>query len=186
MILIVAQKRKLNLKESEDCKIIPKILDDRHVYELLKMWIEGKSYVQIWNYSKTVNLLIKRGKNSREVLLEDIITLCDSDFGYASLTIIQAITEVLNTKDCSKNIQEDLSDIIYRIRYGLPNKKSVCIYELGFADRIISQKIANEISDFDCSTKKKTKSAIKKNREKLRKVLVDYPSCFMDRLKKIR
>ncbi len=174
------------LKESEDCKIIPKILDDRHVYELLKMWIEGKSYVQIWNYSKTVNLLIKRGKNSREVLLEDIITLCDSDFGYASLTIIQAITEVLNTKDCSKNIQEDLSDIIYRIRYGLPNKKSVCIYELGFADRIISQKIANEISDFDCSTKKKTKSAIKKNREKLRKVLVDYPSCFMDRLKKIR
>ena len=174
------------LKESEICRIIPKFIDSSYVYELLKMWINGESYIQIWNYSKSVNLLVKRGKKSRGVSLEDIITLCDSDFGYASLTIIQAITEVLNTKDCSKNIQGNLSDIIYRIRYGLPNKESVCVYELGFADRIISQKIANEIRDYDCSTKKKTKSAIKNNREKLRELLANYPSYFMDRLEKLR
>lgn len=79
-----------------------------------------------------------------------------------------------------------MSDIIYRIRYGLPNKESVCVYELGFADRIISQKIANEIRTYDCCTKKKTKSAIINNREKLREVLVNYPSYFMDRLEKLR
>ncbi len=182
LINIIANK----LKESEVCKIIPKFIDDSYVYELLKMWINGKSYIQIWNYSKSLNLLIKWGKKSKDISLEDIITLCDSDFGYVSLIIIQAIVEVLNTKDCSENIQEDLSDIIYRIRYGLPNKESVCIYELGFADRIISQKIANKISDFDCSTKKKTKSVIKKNREELRELLANYPSYFMDRLEKIR
>lgn len=182
LINLVANK----LKGSEDCKIIPKFINDCYVYELLKMWINGKSYIQIWNYSKSVNLLIKWGKKSREILLEDIITLCDSDFGYASLTIIQAIIEVLNTKDCSENIQEELSDIIYRIRYGLPNKESVCIYELGFADRIISQKIADEISGFDCSTKKKTKNVIKRNRKELRGLLTNYPSYFMDRLEKIR
>ena len=174
------------LKESEACRIIPKFIDSSYVYELLKMWINGESYIQIWNYSKSVNLLVKRGKKSRGVSLEDIITLCDSDFGYTSLTIIQAIIEVLKTKDCSKNIQENLSDIIYRIKYGLPNKESVCVYELGFADRIISQKIADEISGFDCSTKKKTKSVIKSNREKLKALLVNYPSYFTDRLEKIR
>lgn len=182
LINLVANK----LKESENCKLIPKLIDDSHVYELLKMWINGKSYIQIWDYSKSVNLLIKRGKKSRNISLEDIITLCDSDFGFASLAIIQAIVEILNTKDCSGNIQEDLNDIIYRIRYGLPNKESVCVYELGFADRIISQKIANEIRDYDCSTKKKTKSAIKNNREKLRELLANYPSYFMDRLEKLR
>ncbi len=174
------------LKELEVCRIIPKFIDSSYVYELLKMWINGESYIQIWNYSKSVNLLVKWGKKSRDVSLEDIITLCDSDFGYASLTIIQAIIEVLNTKDCSENIQGNLSDIIYRIRYGLPNKESVCVYELGFADRIISQKIANEIRTYDCCTKKKTKSAIINNREKLREVLVNYPSYFMDRLEKLR
>lgn len=182
LINLVANK----LKESKNCKLIPKLIDDSHIYELLKMWINGKSYIQIWDYSKSVNLLIKWGKKSRKISLEDIITLCDSDFGFASLTIIQAIVEILNTKDCSENIQEALNDIIYRIRYGLPNKESVCVYELGFADRIISQKIVNEIRGYDCSTKKKTKSAINNNREKLRELLANYPSYFMDRLEKLR
>lgn len=182
LINLIANK----LKESEDCKIIPKFIDDGYVYELLKMWINGKSYIQILDYSKSVDLLIKWGKKSRDISLEDIIALCDSDFGYTSLTIIQAIIEVLNTKNCNENTKEDLSDIIYRIRYGLPNKESVFIYELGFADRIISQKIANEISDFDCSTKNKIKSTIKNNKEKLRKLLANYPSYFLDRLQKLR
>ncbi|WP_240400377.1 DEAD/DEAH box helicase [Lactobacillus iners] len=182
LIRIIANR----LKESEVCKIIPKFVDDSYVYDLLKMWINGKSYIEIWSYAKSVNLLVERGKKSRDISLEDIITLCDSDFGYASLTIIQAIIEVLNTKDCSENIQENLSDIIYRIRYGLPNKESVFIYELGFADRIISQKIADELSDFDCSTKNKTKSTIKGNREKLQELLANYPSYFLDRLQKLR
>lgn len=173
------------LKESEVCRIIPKFTDSSYVNELLKIWINGESYIQIWNYSKSINLHVKWGKKSRDVSLGDIITLCDSDFGYASLTIIQAIVEVLNTKDCSENIQEDLSDIIFRIRYGLPNKESVCVYELGFADRIISQKIANEISGFDCSTKMKTKNAIKRNIGRLRGLLANYPSYFIDRLEKM-
>ena len=182
LINLVANK----LKESKNCKLIHKLIDDSHIYELLKMWINGKSYIQIWDYSKSVNLLIKWGKKSRNISLEDIITLCDSDFGFASLAIIQAIVEILNSKDCNENIQEALNDIIYRIRYGLPNKESVCVYELGFADRIISQKIANEIRGYDCSTKKKTKSAIKNKREKLRELLENYPSYFMDRLEKLR
>ncbi len=182
LINLVANK----LIETENCKFIPKLIDDRYVYELLKMWLNGISYIQIWEYAKSVNLLIKRGEKSKNISLEDIITLCDSDFGFASLTIIQAILEILNTKGCSENIKEALNDIIHRIRYGLPNKESVYVYELGFADRIISQKIANEIRDYDCSTKKKTKSAIKNNREKLRELLANYPSYFMNRLEKLR
>ena len=182
LINLIANK----LKESENCKLIPKLIGNSYVYELLKMWINGKSYIQIWDYSKSVDLLIKWGKKSKNISLEDITTLCDSDFGFASLTIIQAMVEILNTKDCTENIQETLNDIIYRIRYGLPNKESVCIYELGFSDRIISQKIANKISDFDCSTKKKAKSAIKNNIKKLRELLANYPSYFIDRLEKIQ
>ena len=181
LISLIANK----LKESENCKIIPKFIDDSYVYELLKMWINGNSYIQIWDYSRSVDLLIKWGRKSSAISLEDIITLCDSDFGFASLAIIEAIVEILNTKSCNENIQEALKDIIYRIRYGLPNKESVYVYELGFADRIISQKIADEISEFDCSTKKKAKSAIKSNREKLKELLANYPSYFIDRLEKL-
>lgn len=182
LIEMIANK----LKESGECKVLPKFIDKSHVHELLKMWLNGETYSQILNYSKSVNLQMKRGKQSRNITIEDIITLCDSDFGYVSLAIIQAIIEILNTRNCGENIQDELNDIILRIRYGLPNKESVYVYEIGFVDRIISQKIAYEIRNFDCSTKKKTKHAIKKNRDKIRKILSIYPSYFMDRLEKIR
>ena len=182
LIKLIANK----LKESENCKIIPKLIDDSYVHQLLKMWINGDSYIDIWNYSKSLRLQVKRGKTSREIYLKDIITLCDSDFGFTSLTIIQAIMEIISTKNCDERLQRELNDIICRIRYGLPNKESVYLYELGFADRIISQKIADILCNFDCCTKNNAKFSINNNREKLRQLLVSYPSYFMDRLEKIR
>lgn len=174
------------LKEAEDCKIIPKLFEKEYVYELLKMWLDGTSYLKIWKYATKVKLKIKRGKNSRDISLEDIIVLCDSDFGYSSLTIIQAIIEILNTKDCEENIQEELNEIIQRIRYGVPNKATAYIYELGFADRIISQKLFEVIKDFECNNKKQVKNALKENRSEIKKILNNYPSYYMDRLEIIR
>ena len=177
----------IKLKETKDCKIISKCIDNNEkIYDLLRMWINGESYIKIWNYSKSVNLQIKKGKKNKEVSLEDIITLCDSDFGYVSLSIIQAMIEVLDIKDSSNNIRENLDNIINRIRYGLPNKKSVYIYELGFDDRIISQKIAEIINDSDCKTKSEIRNLIIQNNDKIEKVLEDYPSYFSERFSKLK
>lgn len=174
------------LKDSQECKIIPKLLDDEHLSILLRMWLDGENYFQIWNYSREHKILVKRGKTGREIKLEDIVTLCDLDFAYVSLSIIQAIIEVLNTRNCGDNIQEMLNDILYRIRYGLPDKTSVYLYELGFSDRVIAQKLSKVLNGFNCSTKNKTKRTIRRKKENLRKVLLDYPSYYLDRLEKIR
>lgn len=176
----------IKLKETKDCKIISKCIDNEKIYDLLRMWINGESYIKIWNYSKSVNLQIKKGKKNKEVSLEDIITLCDSDFGYVSLSIIQAMIEVLDIKDSSNNIRENLDNIINRIRYGLPNKKSVYIYELGFDDRIISQKIAEIVNDSDCKTKSEIRNLIIQNNEEIEELLENYPSYFLERFSKLK
>ena len=176
----------IKLKETKDCKIISKCIDNEKIYDLLRMWINGESYIKIWNYSKSVNLQIKKGKKNKEVSLEDIITLCDSDFGYVSLSIIQAMIEVLDIKDSSNNIRENLDNIINRIRDGLPNKKSVYIYELGFDDRIISQKIAEIVNDSDCKTKSEIRNLIIQNNEEIEELLENYPSYFLERFSKLK
>lgn len=181
LISLIADK----LIESENCKIISKFINNEIIKDLLRLWMNGESYIQILNFSKSYNLHVKRGKSTREISLEDIITLCDSDFGYISLTIIQTIIEVLKFKDYGEEVQKELNNIIYRIRYGLPNKESVYVYELGFADRIIAQKIAELLDYYDCDTKKKMKIAIKSNKELIKDILKQYPSYFLDRLKNI-
>ena len=88
-------------------------------------------------------------------------------------------------KDFGEDVQKELNNIICRIRYGLPNKESVYVYELGFADRIIAQKIAKVFDNYDCDTKKKMKVIIKCNKTLLEQILKQYPSYFLYRLKRI-
>lgn len=172
------------LIKSVDCKVIPKLCDNRYVKEILKMWIEGESYIQIYNaYSEKVQM--KYGQRTRKISLSDVITLCDSDFGYASLNTIQSLIEILEDQGCCEKVLDSMNDILFRIRYGLPNIECVRIYELGFADRVISQEIASIIDKSKCGTKNKTKNEIRGNKEKIKEILLEYPAYYMARLSKI-
>lgn len=149
------------ISKSKDCKMISKLNDDSAVSPLLSLWLSGATYIEIFNYALSREISVRWGTRYRVVSLDDIISLCDYDFGYVSLSIIQSLIEILNNRDCSDETINKLNDIISRARYGLPNQTSINLYELGFSDRILSQKIASRLERYDCSSKKKTKQAIK-------------------------
>lgn len=170
---------------SKDCKVISNLNDTSIVSNLLALWISGDSYIQIFNYVSSKNIRIKRGTKDRKILLDDIITLCDSDFGYVSLSIIQSLVEILENRDCSEEILSRLNEIISKIRYGLPDQVSIYVYELGFSDRVISQKIAKKLGKHDCTNKGKTKQAIRESKNEIKNILLDYPMYFENRLRRI-
>ena len=168
-----------------DCKIISKLDYDVLALELLKLWISGNTYIEIFNFAKSKELNIRRGSKYKNVTLDDIILLCNTDFGYCSLSILQALIEILETRNCGEEIISNLNKLISRIRYGLPNQISIYVYELGFSDRIISQKISNIIKEKDCSSKNRTKQAIIELKEQIDGILHSYPIYFQNRLKRI-
>ncbi|WP_245578451.1 hypothetical protein [Atopobacter phocae] len=170
---------------SKDCKVISKLNDLSIVSSLLKLWLSGVTYIEIFNYASSKNASIKWGMKYRAISLDQIILLCDYDFGYVSLSITQSLIEVLDTRDCSEEIINKLNDIISRARYGLPNQTSIYVYELGFSDRILSQKISSHLEVYDCRSKKKTKRAIKESKKELENLLMEYPTYFLNTLSKI-
>ena len=93
--------------------------------------------------------------------------------------------EILNNRDCSDETINKLNDIISRARYGLPNQTSINVYELGFSDRILSQKIASRLERYDCSSNKKTKQAIKECKKEIESLLLEYPTYFLSRLRRM-
>lgn len=173
------------ISKSKDCKMISKLKDDSIVSSLLKLWLSGITYIEIFNYASLKKINVRRGTKYREILLDDIISLCNYDFGYVSLPIIQSLIEILDGKDCSDEIINRLNDIISRIRYGLPNQTSINVYELGFSDRIISQKIADQLEGYDCCSKKKTKRAIRECKKEIESMLLEYPTYFLNRLRRM-
>ena len=121
--------------------------------------------------------------------MEEIASICDSDFGYTASLIINSICEILKSNDSSSETDdeegvletiEELENLSQRLKYGLPEQTDIFVYELGFNDRYLAQEICKIIgTQFK---KKDVKKAIKQNSETIKVLLNDYPSVFQNRL----
>lgn len=173
------------INKFKNCKLISKLNDSSIISSLLNLWVSGATYIEIFNYALSKEIKVRRGTKYRTITLDDIISLCNFDFAYHSLSIIQSLIVILDNRGCSDEVINKLNQIIGRVRYGLPTQISIYVYELGFSDRIISQKIAKKLEGYDCADKKKTKQKIKELEKEIESLLLNYPTYFLDRLKKI-
>ncbi len=171
------------LVEYSENKCLKAVITKSEILGIANMWISGMSYKQILEYATEKNVKIIRRKKEVEIQLGEIIDICDDGFGYASTLIINAISELLRYNyEESEDSCKLIAELSKQMRYGLPTKKSIIIYESGFADRVISLKLAAELRGIRIKTKKHFQRVSKKRREDLLKVLTGFPKIFLDRM----
>lgn len=176
MILIMSQL--ICYSENNTLK---NVIQQGELTQIAEKWIKGESYYNILQYSIRNNISIKdnrRKDNQRALTLENIIDICDNGLGYSAIIVVNAIAELISDIfPDNTEIKEIFNCLGKKLRYGLFNKKEILIYELGFSDRILSQKIAEIISPFKVE-KLSVKSAIKENKSLIANILVDFPAYF--------
>lgn len=168
-----------------DCKTILKIEPKENLRQLLGKWLNGEKYSDIFEYGISNEIKINKRNKLKNIEIKDIVELCNNDFSYSSLVLIQATIEILETLDYNKEAIDLLKEMIVRIRYGLATIQETYVYELGFSDRVITQKISEYLSLNELTTKRRIKAKIKENKENLKQLLKEYPSYFLNRLKNI-
>lgn len=168
---------------------LQKIVKIEDAIEIAKMWTHGHEYYTIEGIAKLCDYKIVRKNREVVVSVEDIASICDSDFGYTASLIINSICEILksnNAIDEEDKIQfqetaEKLQKLSQTLKYGLPEQTDIFIYELGFNDRFLAQEIRKVIGTY--TKKKEVKNAIKQNHVKIENLLNEYPSVFQERLR---
>lgn len=162
-----------------------KITKIEDAIEIAKMWMRGQEYCSIQSIAELENYKIIRRNEKKIVSLEEIASICDGDFGYTASLIINSICEILKSSGNSDENSlletvENLQKISQSLKYGLPEKTDIFVYELGFNDRYLAKEISRIIGTH--SKKKGVKKAIKLNRRKIEALLNNYPSVFLNRL----
>ncbi|EAE6383335.1 DEAD/DEAH box helicase [Listeria monocytogenes] len=172
-----------------DNKILKKIIRKSEIANLAIQWINGDSYKSIYNYCLMHDIQIqdKRKKaQQRTMKLEEIIEICDNDFGYSAILVIHAIGElILSSNPDDEKTVDIINNLCQRMRYGLSNKQNIIIYELGFSDRVIVEKISRKIGKFEFLSKNKMKKILRLRKEELKEELSSFPEYFIEILKKI-
>lgn len=173
------------LIEFGDCSLIPKIEGDERLNQLLRMWLNGLSYIELLEYTSLNNICKKYGEGTRKIKIEDILNLCLNDFSYAAMVVIQSVSDLLEQIRGTTSHVERYMELILRMRYGLSSMTEVYIYEIGFSDRILAKKINDELNIPQGISRWHVKIYLKKSKEKLKKILENYPSYFMDYVSKL-
>ncbi len=174
------------LVEYSEDKCLKAVITENAISSIANMWISGMSYKQILEYAIESSFMIIRRKKEAEIQLSEIIDICDDGFGYSSTLIINAISELLRFNyEESEGACKLLAELSKQMRYGLPTKKSIIIYEAGFADRVVSLKLAAELAGNPIKTRRQFQRVAKKRKDNLLEVLTDFPKIFSDRMSEL-
>lgn len=141
-------------------------------------WVSGETYKELFEEVSRAGIVLS-GKRQRGLKMEDLIEICDNSLSYEGALILAAVIELLPLVS-----DEELTDTLelikefqIKLKYGLPSRKAVTFYELGFSDRVIAQHLTELLGE-GRSGKRASISQLRNNGEAITNLLADYPTYF--------
>ncbi|MDR1475641.1 MAG: DEAD/DEAH box helicase [Holosporales bacterium] len=120
--------------------------------KLLRSWLDGRPYVELLKLLQDSNVHKIHGSQRRKFAVEDMVDICEKTFAFDGTLVVGAITEFLESIDGFDQSVKDRFQFFQKcLRYGLPSLSSINVYELGFADRVLAQKIASLFQNQNCN-----------------------------------
>lgn len=160
------------------CNAFNKYTNKEKMSNAIDLWLQGKSFNEIFN-------VLKEEKVGKSNYYEEMgVDIFERGFGYEVSVLVNAITELL-MNEIGENPDQFLKMQLFQkqIKYGLPTKESIYVYELGFCDRVIAQELAQFIQG--SSTKSAAKVGLIAHELEVLSVLSFYPSYFEELYKRM-
>jgi len=142
--------------------------------ELCVGWISGTPYYQLLHKLSETGAKRVTGLQKREFRIEDVVDLCENALGYEATLIVSGMADIIQR--ISSGLGEDtialLLNLQKRLRYGLQDKLSILLFEMGFADRAVVNNLGQIFIDIPTS------------RQELRLLIRNSEGNFLGRLEK--
>lgn len=171
------------LYEKANNQTLKKLTPTQSGLDFAKEWIEGTSYLEIFNHLVTAGVKITAGTQIRNLNQEIIIDICEGAFAYDTTLAVSAITRVINLGEIEgiEQLNDNLNLLQKRIKYGLPTQLAISFYEIGFADRIVAMDLAQQFHTFS-NIRRNLIENIKTQKNDILNVLEKYPEYFKNQL----
>jgi hypothetical protein len=149
---------------------------------LVEGWLNGETYDGLLKAMNELGATYAYGKQRRKFNIDIIVGLCESVFSYEFPLYLAAIGDSILASapfDEREKIAKLTRDLQKRLKYGLSDRKSVLLFELGFAERVVAQAVGEAIWDM-ADTVAEVKRLIPLFEDEIRDILQNYPSFFAD------
>ena len=154
--------------------------------EMVKKWVSGHSFSEIYQFSKDNDCKLGYSTRPRKIKIENIVDIFEGGIAYDASLFVSTLAEFTNLLE--RNDKFKLFNILQsfqkHLKYGLPTKTTIALYEMGFADRFIAQDLALSLGLIS-TEKQKLIVDLKVSRGIAKYVIAKYPSYFQNKMLKI-
>jgi hypothetical protein len=142
-------------------------------------WLAGQPFLGLHVSLTSAGARIGDGTHARVPTEETTVELGENAFGYDAALILGAVAEMaaVTSMDDIEFI-ERMQQFQKLFKYGLPSNTAVLLFEVGFADRVIAQALAQLIGVQQ--TREDTVQGLTAHREAVAAYLADLPSVYLD------
>jgi hypothetical protein len=112
--------------------------------------------------------------------IDAVVDLCEQTFGYEFALFLAAVRsayEAASLPDAGE-FGGHVDLLQKRFKYGLPSQDSISFFEAGFSERVVAQKIANEMFWEFAMTSAEARSLVKENAKYVEPLVKAFPSYF--------
>lgn len=164
----------LDVITNSKISIVEKFSSENVLKKMCELWINGKSYYEIFSECKSQHFIIESRKTNHNIKLEEVIEICNNFFSYEYSYFIDELQSVIGEDNSVLNLFQE------KLKYGLSDRISILVYELGFSDRYLACKISSEISNElnELVNKDQVIKAIQSHEKELKELLLTYPTYF--------
>lgn len=118
--------------------------------ELFRSWLSGDPYSRLLDEMTGHQASYPWGATKRRKYdIDDVVDLCENLFGFEIPLVLAGVKASVvaygGDNRETRRFSFRLDALQKRVKYGLPNENSVTIFEAGFSDRVVSQRVEQAV-----------------------------------------
>ncbi|RPJ88762.1 DEAD/DEAH box helicase [Achromobacter xylosoxidans] len=168
---------------------ILKLTPDVAAKEVAFMWIQGQSFHKIMSYLQDLGAVIQHSRRREKITYDTIVSITEKGFGFEFCLHLAAVKE---SYVASQGERADVNAIgakfdllAKRLKYGLPSINSIAHFEVGFADRVIAQELADLHKGTEVAYPHEARDILNQYKNQAAARLSPYPDFFSTVLARI-
>ena len=152
------------------------------ILKLARGWLKGNSFKQLLADLDAAEAGYPFRNGRQGFTIDAVVDLCEQTFGYEFALILAAVRSSFeaasSTADAASEFASYADLLQKRLKYGLPSQDAISYFEVGFSERVVAQKVANEIWLGIAKSSAEARALVKQHSEDVEAVVKTFPSYF--------
>jgi POLQ-like helicase len=149
--------------------------------DLARGWLAGKPFKELLANLDAVDAGYPFRNGKQGFSIDSVVELCEQAFGFEFALVLSATRsafEAMFSTEAAVQFAACADLLQKRLKYGLPSQDAISYFEAGFSERVVAQKVADEIFWEVASSSSEATAFVRRYADEVRALIETFPSYF--------